>query len=100
MRLKLRCVKTAVFDFLDEEAHYSPNDTIYAEIHDNGDMYLSKTPHGVYCGPYNPSDIGEYFVSEFDEDEYYKHCKQARNVSMYDANGLVIATADNVVYFE
>lgn len=99
MRLKLKCIKPATFDFLDEEACYSPNDTVYASIHDNGDMYLSKTLKGVYCGPYNPSDVGEYFVSDFDEDEYYKHCKQARNVKLY-TDGVVLATAANAIYFE
>lgn len=99
MRLKLRCIKHAVFDGLDVCACYSPNETVYATIGNNGDMYLSKTPKGVYCGPYNPSDVGEYFVSDFDEDEYYKHCKQARNVKVY-TDGVVLETADNVVYFE
>ena len=99
MRLKLRCIRPAVFDSFDMEASYSPNETVYATISDHGDVYLSKTPNGVYCGPYNPSDVGEYFVSDFDEDEYYKHCKQARNVKIY-TDGVLFATADDVVYFE
>ena len=99
MRLKLRCIKSAIFDGIDVWANYLPNDTAYATISDHGDVYLSRTPNGVYCGPYNPSDVGEYFVSDFDEDEYYKHCKQAYNVKIY-TDGVVLATEDSAVYFE
>lgn len=99
MQLKLKCIKYVIFDGPNVWSSYCPNDTAYATIHDNGDVYLSKTPKGIYCGPYRPSDVGEYFVSDFDEDKYYKHCKHAYNVKIY-TDGTLLATADNAIYFE
>lgn len=99
MKLKLRCVKPVAFTNATTTTSYYPDEIAYARINDNGDMYLTRNNSELYWGPYNPSDIGRYFVSEFDEDEYRKHCRVAYNAKIY-VDDTMIASCNHVVYFE
>lgn len=96
MRLKLRCVKTAILGRNNTVVlKFQPNDEAYAIVSSYGEWHLSDKADGVYYGPFDVYYFKDCFVSDFDKEEYEKHFKPIRHVKMYDTEGNLIAEAEH-----
>lgn len=94
MFIKLLCINTTTFQFgYGDKTKFTINegDIVNAMVDSYG-VHLEYEPR-KYSPPYGFGDIGENFISAFDEEEYNKIYQKVSNCTLY-FNGNVVEVGD------
>lgn len=101
MDLKLLCVESITLQQPDCIMEIQEGDIVNAYAGSDGIRfeYIDEDNERVYGYPYMYEDVGNYFISAFDEDRYNKIYHKAYNCTMYFDGGRVLNLGDATVKY-